>query len=65
MLLDWLNVVNAELLPERYWRGPKSQEEGDCTFLASNSKMGNDESLQCFINYKWQSHETMSTNHNF
>ena len=22
----WLNVVNAELSPQRYWRGPRSQE---------------------------------------
>ena len=30
----WLNWINAELSPKRYWRGSKFQvgEEGDCTY---------------------------------
>ena len=27
-LVGWLNVFNAELSPERSWRGPRSQEVG-------------------------------------
>ena len=26
--LGWLNLLNAELSPRRYWRGPGSQEFG-------------------------------------
>ena len=28
----WLDLFNAELSPERYWRGPKSQGRGDYTY---------------------------------
>ena len=27
-MFDWLNVINAQLSPERYKRGPRSKEVG-------------------------------------
>ena len=33
--VGWLNRINAELSPKRYWWRPRSQEvgeEGDCTY---------------------------------
>ena len=28
-LVGWLNFVNDELSPKRYWQGPRSQEVGE------------------------------------
>ena len=34
-LANWLDLLNAELSPKRYWQGPRTQEvgkEGDYTY---------------------------------
>ena len=75
-LVSWLNVFNAELSRKRYWLGQRSQEVGGLwrLYLTLHCHHQNDSCIkkgsdmrcfEVFVNSEGQSHEAVSTDHNF
>ena len=73
--LHLLDLLNAKLSLERYWRGPRSQEVGGGRTISNATPSPPEwflhwdgqcwESFECFINCEGQCHKMVSANHNF
>ena len=74
-LVGWLNLLNPESSPKRFWRGPRSQEvgeEGDyltlhCHYQSDSCiQMGSGGShFNVSLTVRGKATKTVSTNHNF